>query len=165
MSPCRYKQINQRGLGKHPNQIHKLSLFLPARAFMLVPLDDFDPETEKIGTNEMRCRQRHAYSDHEDKSELGSQILARRKASPPAAQPRSRRSTGKAARVMKTHPIPRHSYWSGIAGEPLVLITATQDTIFNKPKDSPNRFNPKQAIRLRTRVCRPQTDMTSPFCR
>ncbi len=49
---------------------------------MLLLLDNFVPETLTIGTNEMRCRLRHAYSGHEDKSELGSQILVRRRASP-----------------------------------------------------------------------------------
>ncbi|MDB4759868.1 hypothetical protein OAG34_01495 [bacterium] len=102
----------------------------------------------------MRRRPRRAYSDHGDKSELSAQILVRRQASPSAAQPRSRRSTGKAARVMKTHPIPRHSYWSGINGEPLVLTTATQDTIFNQTNNGRILAGSNQAFRLRTRVSR-----------
>ena len=114
-----------------------------------------------IGTNEMRRRPRRAYSDHGDKSELSAQILVRRQASPSAAQPRSRRSTGKAARVMKTHPIPRHSYWSGINGEPLVLTTATQDTIFNHTFSGCVPSISMKACAFKWRVCRRHTDSTA----
>lgn len=153
--PGRHKQINPLGLSQHPqNSTSCHCLFQPARLCFL-DWAIYDPDPKTIGTNEMRCRPRHSYSDHEDKSELSTRILVRRTTSPSAAQPRSRRSPGKAARVMKTHPIPRHSYWSGVNGEPLVLITATQDTIFNPTMHGRILFNSTQAFRLRIRVCRP----------